>query len=423
MKRKLMVIDPSLAGISGDMFLAALADLNGGTPILNIAEAVKRVTGVDAKVKLKKVKRGGLNATLIDTRGLEVHVKDPISTAEKVCRVAGLSDDSVSFALRVIETVLEAEAFIHGKEKGKVHLHELSNLDLVFEVACVTAILERLGYFTGLLEVYSTPVAVGGGYVETEHGILPVPAPATLRILEKARFPFKGGPVNVELATPTGVALLVNVAKPVAFYPCVKPLKTGFGAGQREIPGLPNVLRVLLGEPWGWGVQEELYVVETNLDDVTGETLGYLVERLLEEGVKDVVLHHVTMKKSRPGVVVSVICDGWLLHRVCRVIIEETGTLGVRFYPVKRLILDRKAEEVEVEVKGEKTSLKVKVAKDLQGRTLKIKPEYEDLARIAKKHGIPLREVNSIVLRELREKITSKPVNKKSNGVKPEREH
>ncbi|MEM2850072.1 MAG: LarC family nickel insertion protein, partial [Candidatus Bathyarchaeia archaeon] len=217
-------------------------------------------------------------------------------------------------------------------------------------------------------------------------------------ILKSRGYSFKGGPVEGELATPTGVALLVNIIDEVAqIHPLIKPIKVGYGAGLKELPGVPNVLRLIYGEQQPHYIQEDIYVLETNIDDVQGEVLGHVIEKLVENGAKDACVIPVTCKKSRPGYILKVISDCENLNDVVDIIFRETGTLGVRLTKTPRFIVPREFKTVTVQIDGVDFPVKVKVAKDIEGRVFRIKPEYDELKKISSLTGIPIRELSSTI--------------------------
>jgi uncharacterized protein (TIGR00299 family) protein len=205
-------------------------------------------------------------------------------------------------------------------------------------------------------KIYSTHVAVGGGTFKFSHGIVSSPAPATLAILQSKNFPFQGGPIEAELATPTGVSILVNlVEEVVSFYPAMTPLKIGYGAGTKEFSQMPAVLRFTLGDSLDNGlVKDEIAVLETNIDDATGEVLGYTLDKLLQEGAKDVSIIPMYTKKNRPGQIVKVIADQKDVPHLSRVLMDETGSLGVRVYYCERHIIAHELYSVDLVIGGVK---------------------------------------------------------------------
>jgi hypothetical protein len=309
----------------------------------------------------------------------------------------GLSERAKRFASDSINTLVKAEAEIHGKTVNEVHLHEAALVDTPAEIVGAAVALEDLNLFDA--KIYSTPVAVGGGLFTFSHGTVSSPAPATVEILQSKGFPMIGGPVESELATPTGVSLLVNLAPKVTrFYPLMKPLGVGYGAGTKDFAEMPNVLRVTVGEAFDYGVsRDEVVVLETNLDDVTGETVGHVIDRLLREDAKDVSVIPMFTKKNRPGYILKIIADKKDAECLSRILMEETGTLGVRLYPCERRILNREVVSVKIEIANVKELVKVKVAKDQKGKIVQMKPEYDEVQRLANKTGKPLREIEELV--------------------------
>ncbi|MCW4017715.1 MAG: nickel pincer cofactor biosynthesis protein LarC [Candidatus Bathyarchaeota archaeon] len=406
---RIVFVDCQTAGVAGDMFLGTLIDL--GANVESIVSAIKALGNPEGgygnvEVEIKKVMRRGLTATQIDVKSDVTPKKNGLELVELVEKSAanlGLSAKARQFASRAIRTLVNAEAGIHGNNLADTHLHEVGLVDTPAEILGVAVALEDLGLFNA--KIYATPVSVGGGTIKFSHGIVPIPAPATLTILQSNNFPFKGGPIEVELATPTGAAILVNLVDEVSrVYPCMQPLKVGYGAATKDFPELANVLRITIGKPLNEGLLcEEIAVLETNIDDVTGEIVGYTLERLLLEGAKDVSIIPMFTKKSRPGQILKVIADKKDTECLSRVIMEETGTLGVRAIFCERHILNRELHEMEVSINGVKEKVNVKATKDNKGRVFHIKPEYEDLKRVAEATKMPLREVSEIVMTKARD--------------------
>ncbi|RJS85309.1 nickel pincer cofactor biosynthesis protein LarC, partial [Candidatus Bathyarchaeota archaeon] len=317
----------------------------------------------------------------------------------------GLSEKARAYAVKVIKTLIYTEAKIHGENLKDVHLHEAGAIDTPAEIIGSAVALESLGLFDA--KFYSTPVAVGGGTFKFSHGIVSSPAPATLEILSRKGVPIIGGPVKAELTTPTGASILASLVDEVSYYyPPMVPMKIGYGAGTREFREIPNLLRIVVGNQQSYGLlKDEVMIVETNLDDVTGEVIGYLIEKLLDEGVRDVSVIPIFTKKSRPAHIVRVITDRTDVERIARILMEETGSLGVRVFPCERRILSRKVINVEITVKDKRERVNVKVATDSKGKIIQVKPEYEDLKRISRITGIPLRRIREIAEEEAKKKL------------------
>ncbi|MGB9915376.1 MAG: nickel pincer cofactor biosynthesis protein LarC [Candidatus Bathyarchaeales archaeon] len=411
---KILVIDCQLAGISGDMFLGALIDL--GADVNKITAAIKTLEKQEygyknIKIDVQQVMRRGFKATKIDVTAESTHRKNGhelIAIVKESAKNLELSEKAQQFASNVICTLVNAEAALHGGEQSDAHLHEVSLVDTPAEIVGAAVAMDNLELFNA--NVYATPISVGGGLFRFSHGTVSSPAPATLEILKSKNFPLKGGPVESELTTPTGAAILVNLAEEVnRFYPEMAPLKVGYGAGSKDFAEMPNILRVILGAPLEGGLlTDNIVILETNLDDATGEVIGYAVDRLLREGAKDVCIIPMFTKKNRPGQILKIVADSKDAKRLSRVIIEETGTLGVRVHSCERHILNRELFSVNVQVDGAREAVKVKVARDSQGKIIQIKPEYEEVKNLAEKTGKPLREIAELVTSRAKEILLKK---------------
>ncbi|WP_436911865.1 nickel pincer cofactor biosynthesis protein LarC [Halosimplex marinum] len=293
-------------------------------------------------------------------------------------------------ALDVFELLGEAEASVHGTEVDETHFHEVGADDAIADVVGVALLLDDLG----VERAVTTPVSAGGGEVEMSHGTYPVPAPAVVELAERADWSLKGGPVERELLTPTGAALLAHYADGVEALPDLDVSASGYGAGGYDLDEYPNVLRAIVGESRGGLSRDAITVLETNLDDATPEVLGGLQETLAEAGARDVSVLPATMKKSRPGHLVKVVTKPEDAQRVARQLAEETGTLGVREHGAgHRWIADREVRTVELEVDGATHEVAVKIGTDSEGETFDVSAEYDDAAAVARETGLAVREV------------------------------
>jgi len=285
---------------------------------------------------------------------------------------------------------------VHGEQKESLTFHEIGAWDTIGDL---------IGSAIAFLEirpevVVSTPISVGSGFVDCEHGLLPVPAPATVEILKDTSLLYQGGPFASasELLTPTGAALLAHfVQRSEPFLPQMRIEKAGYGAGSQDLP-MPNVLRASLGELAGLS-RDNIEVLETNVDNVTGEVLGNLIEVLMaEEGAKDVAIAPVLMKKGRTGHIIKVITAPQDAARIAHRIMEETGSLGVRVMQVKhRFVADREEKKVKVRIKGVEKEVRVKIGRDAKGNVLNVAAEFENVKRIANELKLPLKDVMKIV--------------------------
>ncbi len=408
--KKILVIDCAASGVAGDMILGALLDL--GANLEKVNAAIKSLEKPEygysnIKIAVGEVMRGEFRATQIDVTSDSEHKKhgsELVGIIEKAAANLALSAKAKAFVSKAIRTLIEAEAGLHKTSFDDAHLHEVALVDTAAEILGAAVALEDLGLFEA--KIYSTPLAVGGGTIKFSHGIVACPAPATLAILQSKNFPFHGGPIEAELATPTGASILVNlVDEPSRFYPPLVPLKVGYGAGTKEFPGMPAVLRLTMGEMVDDGlVRDEIAVLETNIDDATGEVLGYAIDKLLSEGAKDVSIIPVFTKKNRPAQIIKVIAEQKDVSHLSKVLINETGTLGVRVYYCERHIINRELYTVDLQVMGNKETVRLKVAKDTNGRIIRVKPEFEDLKRLAEKTGKPLRELSELAVAAMKEK-------------------
>lgn len=367
------------AGIAGDMALGSLLDV--GADIDEVRSMVERLPVGGWRLEAEPVLRSGLAATRarVDAADTSVvrtwaHISGLIDEARLPPRVRDRSH--AAFA-----AIAEVEGQLHRRPPSQVHFHEVGGLDAIVDVVGTCSALEILG----VEEIHASPVATGLGVVSTAHGLLPNPSPAVVGLLEGAET--YGRDLPVELTTPTGAALITTLTSGYGPLPAMRVTATGFGAGSRELDGLPNVTQVVLGMsaslPSDLG--QPLQLLETNVDDATGETLAHAVAALLEGGAQDAWVTPIVMKKGRPAYTVSALADVALADQVARVLLRETGSLGVRRHSVQRWPQSRTTEEVEVEG----LAVRVKVS---AGR---VKVEHDDAARAARRSGLPLREVVS----------------------------
>ncbi|WP_424018141.1 nickel pincer cofactor biosynthesis protein LarC [Halorientalis pallida] len=293
-------------------------------------------------------------------------------------------------ARAIFEILGEAEAAVHGTDLDDTHFHEVGADDAIADVVGACLLLDDLG----VDRVVTTPLSTGGGEVAMSHGTYPVPTPAVVEIAERADWALRGGPVDAELLTPTGAAILAHVAEGVDRLPSLRVDTSGYGAGGYDFDDHPNVLRAVVGDGGGGLQRDEITVLETNLDDAPPEVLGGLQDRLADAGARDVSIVPLTMKKSRPGHLVKVIVKPEDADRVARRLAEETGTLGVREHGAgHRWVASREMETATVTVAGETYDVAVKVATDAEGTTYDVSAEYDDALAVARETDLPVREV------------------------------
>jgi hypothetical protein len=374
------------SGASGDMILGALVD--AGLPVEEIQSDLDRLDCGPIRLEAEKVHRGGIAAT-------KVHVEYPhehhhhrgLSAIREIIRRAQLPDAVKDKAVAIFTRLGEAEAAVHGLPVEEVHFHEVGALDAIADIVGAAAGLHRLG----VASIRFATLRLGGGTVKAAHGVLPVPAPATARLVQG--FACEMGPVERELLTPTGAAILTTLGTQERIGP-FRSTGAGYGAGSLDMPEQPNVLRMLLGEAASGEESDSVWVVEANLDDITAEVCGHALERLLAEGALDAWATPIQMKKSRPGWLLSVIVEKEKLAHVEETMFRETTTFGLRRYPVERAKLSREFREVMTPY----GTVRVKIG-SREGKVVTVSPEFEDCRRAALEKGAPLREVIEAAIR------------------------
>jgi uncharacterized protein (TIGR00299 family) protein len=393
------LIDAQVAGVSGDMFLGALIDLGASENRLRkVAKLVKEnLPGTrTVDVQISQVERGEICAKLVTVASEESvserkgkMIRDAIGTC---AQGLGLTDWGKKFAMSVIDTLLQAESHVHHHPVSEVELHELGSADTLVDILGVASLTEELGLHR--VEWWSTSIGIGTGPAHFSGRDYPNPPPAAAEILRSHRFPIVSGTARRELTTPTGAAIAVNLAENASEkYPGLKPEKIGYGAGSSELIEVANLLRIIVGERiGGTHSHDNMVILETNLDDVTGEVIGHATERLLASGARDVTVTPVYMKKNRPGHIIQVIADASNAENLANLMIKETGTLGVREIPVTRHIVLRTKKTQIVRLGTKHYPVSVKVGMDENGKVIKQKIEYDDRSRMAKRAGLSLRE-------------------------------
>lgn len=399
---RIVVIDASPSGVSGDKYLGALIDLGGKTEILRkVVRIVEdNFPGTDhVDVRVQRVERGDIGGQLVTVKSDGKRGKrkgsEILRTAQTCVDKMSLSDWATRFALGTIQTLLQAESKVHGHSSKDVELEELGSPDTLVDVLGVAQLADSVNLDTATW--WSSPISVGRGTTRFSNREYPNPPPAVAEILRQNRFPMQRGEQDGELSTPTGTAITVNLVQKYSHqYPAFKPERIGYGAGSQDLDRVANVLRLTLGQKLGTShSHDEIVILETNLDDVSGEIIGHAVERLMSEGARDVTVAPVLMKKSRPGQILSVIASSGMVERMASIMFEETGTLGVRQIPVHRHIANREFSTIELKVGRQTHKVRVKVARATDGRILRAKPEYEDLKRLAHETGMSLRSLTS----------------------------
>jgi pyridinium-3,5-bisthiocarboxylic acid mononucleotide nickel chelatase len=418
------------SGISGDMFLGALVD--AGVPPELFTRTVSAL-GIEARLEISRVQRSGISAIKLDVitpEGKELpreeylglasthdlahghthdhghehshehgkhelmhhHAHRGLKEIRDIIGKAAISESAKQRAIRIFEVLGAAEAKIHNTDIEKIHFHEVGAIDAIVDIVCAAVGAEALGVDAFVC----SPLNVGGGMVTCAHGTFPIPAPATLEMLKDA--PIYSGEIQKELVTPTGAAIVRVLASRFAGFPRMKAEKVGYGAGSRDIKNHPNVLRITIGETEqdhaAAAPEETISILEANVDDMTPQVFGYVMDRVLQEGALDVFGTSLQMKKNRPGMLLTVLCKPLDAERLTRLIFAETTTLGVRMREEKRACLTRRWLAVGTRW----GDVRMKVA-NLNGSVCNCAPEYEDCRKIAEEHRIPLKLVMQEALR------------------------
>ena len=417
---KILYIDTTNSGISGDMFLAALLSLVPDPE--SILNELKRLKDFIPDVSK-------LNIELIDTlisgvkiNKLNLNIKESkqhrtadvlLNSLRKFSDELNLSNKAKDYAHNVLNTLLRAEAKVHGDTMSNLHLHELGSVDTLIDILGVTKALDVLGAFSKNFKIISSKIPLGNGRVKTAHGFLPVPAPATSKILEGSNLIVYNGPIEGELVTPTGAALLTNLNPEMISYEMTLE-KLVYSTGQKKFDNFLNILRLFYGKheeiedlKKKYYLQkyfEPISVLETDVDDVSGEVLGNFINNLEKEDIFDVQIIPSITKKNRPGHVIKVLCHPKNQYEIITKIIEELGTLGVRFTTINRVCVEREIKSQKIEIEGRFFDVQYKISyldSETDRKIVNIKPEYEAIKNISEETGLTVKEILFIA----REKI------------------
>ncbi|MDJ0885157.1 MAG: nickel pincer cofactor biosynthesis protein LarC [Desulfobacterales bacterium] len=379
------------AGISGDMILGALIDL--GAPVARLRDDLAKLSIGSFDLAVDTVSINGIKACQVTIDAPDSQVERHFSDIRAMIEGSHLSTDIKARAIATFARLAAAEAEIHDCSPDDVHFHEVGAKDAIIDIVGAALCLDYLGVH----HITASPLPMGSGFGECRHGVLPLPAPATLALLKNV--PVRGVEIEGELVTPTGAALITEMAAAFGPYPAMALQSVGYGAGRKRFKDHPNLLRVVLGQPAHLAapgmIEDNVDVLETAVDDLNPEVYGHLMERLFESGVLDVYWIPVQMKKNRPGTLVQVICPPERVPAALTVIFNETSSLGVRIQPVRRMVL-RREERILTTSMGD---LKVKCVLTPDGRERLI-PEYDECRRLAREHGRPLTDIYALVQRE-----------------------
>lgn len=377
------------AGISGDMNLGAMIDLGVDADFLKGELAKLNIEGFHLEIS-KDMRRGisGTKATVvIENPDNEKHRH--LRHVEELINQSSLSANVKAMSIKIFDLIAEAESKVHRVSKQHVHFHEVGALDSIADIVGAAICLDHLK----VDKVLSSPIQLGGGMVKCAHGIMPVPAPATAEIVQHV--PVRTGLVQHEATTPTGAAILVATVDEFTEQVSFPIQKIAYGIGQRDVSEVPNVLRVYLLEDLmdlSTTLAEKAWMVECNIDDMNPEWYELLSQKLFDAGASDVFLTPIIMKKSRPANKLSVLCTQSLLSGVKAIIFKNSTSIGVREYEVSKTMLGRHEKEIETEL----GKVRVKYC-SFEGREVRVKPEFEDVKRLAVQHGLSLGEVEIII--------------------------
>jgi len=400
-----LFIDCQVAGISGDMILSSLVDIgaNKSKIIDGVKESANFLQGSTIKkLDFIKVQKKGKTATQLvletdedthERKGTEI--KNCIQSASKKL---GLSITAKEFAENSINTLINAESTVHGEPESSVHFHEASSIDTVVDIIGTAIALDDLNLFDE--EISSSYVAIGGGTVSFSHGTTSNPAYAITEIFKNSNIVVTGGPVNEELTTPTGASILVNLASSCKeFFVDMSIDSVGYGAGTKEFDSFANVLKIIQGKSNETLDKDTVKILETNLDDVSGEVIANTIEKLMENGAKDVTVTQAITKKGRPTQLISVICDSQNTNSLLNILINETRTLGVRIRTSERYIVPRKILESDVILENQNFTIHYKISDSEH-----FKLEFEDVKSISNALNISFNKTEELLKEQIKKK-------------------
>jgi pyridinium-3,5-bisthiocarboxylic acid mononucleotide nickel chelatase len=389
-------------GIAGNMCLGALLDV--GVPLSHLQDSLAQLNLADEyKISVETAHRQGQRGTYVQVEVFAPHSHEhPHPTAhrhlpeiEVLIQQADLPERVKAWSLKIFQTLAIAEGAVHGIPPESVHFHEVGATDAIVDIVGTCIGLDWLN----VDRVFCSALPTGGGAVRAAHGLLPVPVPAVLQLATACQMPLYDNGIQKELVTPTGAAIVATLAQGFGSAPSLALERVGLGAGSHDLP-IPNLLRLWLGEDRTANVQpaapaqETIALLETQLDDINPQIVGYLYDLLLAAGAVDVFTQAIGMKKSRPGFLVSVLCPPDLIETCEAILFRETTTLGIRRSLQQRTVLNRQFEKIETPL----GQIQVKVAR-CGDRIVNIQPEYEDCVQLAQQHNIPLKDIQQMAFR------------------------
>ncbi|MGH7771828.1 MAG: nickel pincer cofactor biosynthesis protein LarC [Candidatus Binatia bacterium] len=378
-----------ISGISGDMVVGALLDL--GLPIKELKAELGKIPSLSFRIEVTKKSLHGIRATRFRVVSPKKEAERTWKQIRRLVEQSSLAPEVTERGLKIFGRLAEAEGKIHGVPPDKVHFHEVGATDSIVDIMA-TAIGT---HYLNIESFCFSRIPLGRGLTRSRHGLLPLPGPATLELLKG--LPVQWTHLDGETVTPTGAAVMAALGSRFGEAPRMIIERIGYGAGEREFPDRPNLFRLLLGQDDTAGGQDEMLIIETNIDDMNPEFYDYVVDRLFAAGARDVFLSPIQMKKNRPGTLLRIIAEPPLREKLAQIIFQETSTIGLRYYPVKRVILKRRLSTVKTRF----GTVKLKVIEEPDG-TKRATPEYEDLRRIAQAKKIPLKTLYDEVLRSFK---------------------
>jgi uncharacterized protein (TIGR00299 family) protein len=395
MKQERVAYLDCFAGVSGDMVLGAFLDL--GLPAKVLDQGWRQLGLQGVQVKHQQVRRGGMMGTQVEVLDQGKRLIKNYGEMRKTIDDSTLPEKIKELSLKILQKLAQAEAAIHGVNVDEVHFHEIGGIDTIVDVVGAALGIAYFGWET----IICSPLPLGRGFVEAGHGRLPLPAPATMALLKGV--PICPAQVDEETVTPTGAAIVTSLATGFGPLPAMEITGIGYGAGTRDTEGTPNLLRIIQGVK----IQEKaegIWVLEADVDDMIPELLPYLTQLLLKEGALDAAVIPIQMKKGRPGFTIRCLAADAQRDGLAQLILRESTTLGVRMYPVDRMILAREEHEVETKY----GLIKIKIAFDREGKIINLMPEYESCCQAAEAKQVPLKEVYQEAISKGREIIKEK---------------
>lgn len=408
---KIVIIDSQIAGISGDMLLSSLIDV--GANKKKVIDSIYACQDYFKETKIRnvdflKTASHGISCTkfLFDySDWAHSRTGSVVYKAISACSDSlHLSKVAKSFVLNSLKRIILAESKIHGSSCASVRLHEVSTIDTAADLIGTAVALDNLNLLSR--RFYSTDVAVGNGLLEFSHGFVPNPGNAIIEILNGSNILLVPGKLDGELTTPTGASMLISLgSEHISQYPPIIPEKIGNGGGQKEDRNVANILRVVIGNSNSNSKldhdSEIIYELETNVDDVTGEVIGNMIDVLYENNAKDVTVLHAISKKSRPSFVIKVLSDKASRDSLIQILLSETGSLGCRVNEINRIIVPRSFITLPISIQNRKFEVKVKISKNINGSVSSMKPESDDIKKISRTLKMPYKKIYDTVHHEL----------------------